>query len=110
MGDEGLRKQTMDGPEFQVNIQQPFSVVTRFHAPNGVLIGIELFYVQNGQEIHHPNSPGLGNKNIETDATCAAQKQGLTDGRHEGNGRGFGSWHGLGHQHVGSYRGARKLV
>merc|ERR1712127_455830 len=51
--------------------QQPFSVVTRFHAPSGDLIGIEQFYVQNGQEIHHPNSVGLHNKNIETDETCA---------------------------------------
>ena len=67
------------GPEFEVNTMQPFQVVTRFHAPAGVLIGIEQFYVQNGQEIHHPNSPGLGNKNIETDATCAAQKQGFSD-------------------------------
>jgi len=67
------------GSQFEVNTEQPFKVVTRFHAPEGVLIGIEQFYVQNGQEIHHPNSPGLGNKNIETDETCAAQKTAFTD-------------------------------
>jgi len=67
------------GPDFQVNTQQPFTVVTRFHAPAGELIGIEQFYVQNGQEIHHPLSPGLHNKNIETDQTCADQKQGFGD-------------------------------
>jgi cellulose 1,4-beta-cellobiosidase len=67
------------GSEFQVDTQQPFSVVTRFHAPAGELVGIEQFYVQNGQEIHHPNSPGLHNKNIETDETCADQKKGFGD-------------------------------
>jgi cellulose 1,4-beta-cellobiosidase len=67
------------GPEFEVNTMQPFTVVTRFHAPDGELIGIEQFYVQNGQEIHHPNSPGLGNKNIETDETCQLQKNGFGD-------------------------------
>merc|ERR1712153_126040 len=67
------------GSDFQVNTQQPFSVVTRFHAPSSDLIGIEQFYVQNGQEIHHPNSVGLHNKNIETDETCADQKKGFGD-------------------------------
>merc|ERR1712028_257318 len=67
------------GSDFQVNTQQPFTVVTRFHAPSGDLIGIEQFYVQNGQEIHHPNSVGLHNKNIETDETCADQKKGFCD-------------------------------
>merc|ERR1711957_514119 len=67
------------GSQFEVNTEQPFKVVTRFHAPEGVLTGIKQFYVQNGQEIHHPNSPGLGNKNIETDETCAAQKTAFTD-------------------------------
>jgi len=53
------------GPEFQVNTQQPFKVVTRFHAPEGTLTGIEQFYVQNGQEIHHPKHAALGNTNID---------------------------------------------
>merc|ERR1712139_560360 len=43
------------GPNFSVNTMQPFKVVTRFHAPAGELRGIEQFYVQNGQEIHHRN-------------------------------------------------------
>lgn len=67
------------GPEFQVNTQQPFKVVTRFHAPEGVLTGIEQLYVQNGQEIHHPNHAALGNTNIETDESCAAQKEAFGD-------------------------------
>merc|ERR1712119_168085 len=67
------------GPEFQVNTQQPFKVVTRFHAPGGVLEGIEQFYVQNGQEIHHPKHAALGNTNIETDESCAAQKEAFGD-------------------------------
>jgi cellulose 1,4-beta-cellobiosidase len=67
------------GSQFAVNTEQPFKVVTRFHAPNGVLEAIEQFYVQNGQEIHHPNSPGLGNQNIETDETCADQKKAFYD-------------------------------
>ena len=40
---------------------------------------IEQLYVQNDVEIHHPNSPGLGNQNIESDATCADQKMGFGD-------------------------------
>merc|ERR1712216_1045259 len=67
------------GSQYEVDTTKPFRVVTRFHAPSGDLIGIEQFYVQGGQTIHHPNSPGLGNKNIETDETCAAQKQGFGD-------------------------------
>ena len=67
------------GPQFAVNTEQPFKVVTRFHAPAGELTAIEQFYVQNGQEIHHPNSPGLGNKNIETDETCQDQKNSFGD-------------------------------
>merc|ERR1712072_1651141 len=67
------------GPEFQVNTQQPFKVVTRFHAPDGVLTGIEQFYVQNGQEIPPPNHAALGNTNIETDESCAAQKEAFGD-------------------------------
>merc|ERR1711874_453978 len=67
------------GPEFQVNTQQPFKVVTRFHAPSGVLEGIEQFYVQNGKEIHPPNHAALGNTNIETDESCAAQKEAFGD-------------------------------
>merc|ERR1712183_389490 len=67
------------GPEFQVNTQQPFKVVTRFHAPSGVLEGIEQFYVQNGKEIHHPKHAALGNTNIETDESCAAQKEAFGD-------------------------------
>jgi len=45
------------GPQFAVNTEQPFKIVTRFHAPAGVLESIEQFYVQNGQKIHQPNSP-----------------------------------------------------
>jgi len=67
------------GSQYEVDTTKPFSVVTRFHAPSGDLVGIEQFYIQGGQTIHHPNSPGLGNKNTETDATCAAQKQGFGD-------------------------------
>jgi len=67
------------GSEFTVNTLQPFQVVTRFHAPHGDLIGIEQFYVQNGQQIHHPNYVALGNKNLETDETCAAQKVAFED-------------------------------
>merc|ERR1712046_58787 len=46
------------GPEFQVNTQQPFKVVTRIHAPNHA---------------------ALGNTNIETDESCAAQKEAFGD-------------------------------
>jgi cellulose 1,4-beta-cellobiosidase len=67
------------GSNFKVNTLQPFTVTTRFHAPNGVLESIEQFYIQNGVEIHHPLSPGLGNQNIESDETCADQKQSFTD-------------------------------
>ena len=41
---------------------------------HGDLIGIEQVYVQNGQQIHHLNQAALGNKNLETDVTCAAPK------------------------------------
>jgi len=67
------------GSQFKVNTEQPFKVVTRFHAPEGVLTGIEQFYVQNGQEVHHPNYASMGNNNMETDESCAAQKVGFGD-------------------------------
>jgi len=67
------------GSGFQVNTDYPFKVVTRFHAPAGVLTSIEQFYVQFGREIHHPNSPGLGNQNIESDETCQDQKNSFFD-------------------------------
>merc|ERR1712091_785098 len=47
--------------------------------PSGVLEGIEQFYVQNGKEIHHPKHAALGNTNIETDESCAAQKEAFGD-------------------------------
>jgi len=73
--------QTFYGPgsQFQINTLQPFQVVTRFHAPNGPLIGIEQFYVQNGMPVHHPNYGPLGGKNLETDETCQAQKTAFND-------------------------------
>jgi len=40
------------GPDFQVNTQKPFTVVTRLHASNGELMGIEQFYVPDNQQIH----------------------------------------------------------
>merc|ERR1712224_10616 len=61
------------------NTEQPFKVVTRFHAPNGALLAIEQFYIQNGNEIHHPNYAALGNENMESDATCKAQKDSFGD-------------------------------
>merc|ERR1719386_258572 len=67
------------GPQFQVNTEQPFKVVTRFHAPNGALTAIEQFYVQNGREIHHPNYSAMGNDNIESDESCQAQKTAFGD-------------------------------
>jgi len=67
------------GPEFQVNTLQPFQVVTQFHAPDGELVGIEQFYVQNGMPVHHPNYGPLGGKNTETDETCQAQKDAFGD-------------------------------
>jgi cellulose 1,4-beta-cellobiosidase len=67
------------GSEYQVNTLQPFKVVTRFHAPSGVLTGIEQFYVQNGVEIHHPSYSAMGGSNMETDESCAAQKLAFGD-------------------------------
>jgi len=66
------------GPQFQVNTEQPFQVVTRFHAPAGALTAIEQFYVQNGREIHHPNYDSMGD-NMETDESCQAQKTSFGD-------------------------------
>merc|ERR1711881_311201 len=68
-----------EGPQFQVNTQRPFKVVTRFHAPAGELTAIEQFYVQDGKEIHHPNYSAGGNDNMESDAFCAAQKTSFGD-------------------------------
>merc|ERR1719460_1591025 len=43
------------------------------------MIGIEQFYVQNGQKIDHPNYDAMGNKNLETDESCQAQKTAFGD-------------------------------
>jgi cellulose 1,4-beta-cellobiosidase len=67
------------GPEFQINTMQPFQVVTRFHAPDGEMIGIEQFYVQNGMPVHHPNYSAMGGKNLETEESCQAQKTAFGD-------------------------------
>merc|ERR1719158_1940305 len=67
------------GSEFTINTMQPFQVVTRFHAPAGELIGIEQFYVQNGQQINHPNYDAMGGKNIETEESFQAQKTAFND-------------------------------
>jgi cellulose 1,4-beta-cellobiosidase len=76
-----MGEQTFYGPgsEFTINTMQPFQVVTRFHAPQGDLIGIEQFYVQNGQQVNHPNYGPLGGKNLETDESCQAQKTAFGD-------------------------------
>jgi len=66
------------GPQFQVNTERPFKVVTRFHAPAGDLTAIEQFYVQDGKEIHHPTY-AAGGDSIESDAFCAAQKTSFGD-------------------------------
>ena len=66
------------GPQFQVNTERPFKVVTRFHAPAGELTAIEQFYVQDGKEIHHPTYSARGDS-IESDAFCAAQKTSFGD-------------------------------
>jgi cellulose 1,4-beta-cellobiosidase len=66
------------GPQFQVNTERPFKVVTRFHAPAGELTAIEQFYVQDGKEIHHPTY-AAGGDSIESDAFCAAQKTSFGD-------------------------------
>merc|ERR1712072_1046290 len=52
------------GSEFTINTLQPFQVVTRFHAPDGELTGIEQFYVQNGQQVHHPNYGPMGDATL----------------------------------------------
>jgi len=62
------------GSQFKVNTEKPFKVVTRFHAPDGVLEEIEQLYVQDGEEIHHPSYSAGGNKNTESDDFCSAQK------------------------------------
>merc|ERR1711985_90147 len=69
----------MGGPQFQVNTQRPFKVVTRFHAPAGELTAIEQFYVQDGKEIHHPNYAAGGNDNWETAEWCSEQKKTFGD-------------------------------
>merc|ERR1712046_30294 len=76
MGDQNFYG---EGPQFQVNTQRPFKVVTRFHAPAGELTAIEQFYIQDGKEIHHPNYSVGGNDNVESDAFCAAQKTSFGD-------------------------------
>merc|ERR1711865_1186008 len=76
MGDQNFYG---EGPNFQVNTQQPFKVVTRFHALDGDLNNIFQFYIQDGKEIHHPNYAAGGDDNIESDAFCAAQKTSFND-------------------------------
>jgi len=71
-----------DGPEFLVNTQRPFKVVTRFHALDGDLNNIFQFYVQDGQEIRHPMYTFFPDQNSDTvldDGWCAAQKRSFKD-------------------------------
>jgi len=68
-----------EGPEFQVNTQRPFKVVTRFHAQDGDLTGIEQIYIQDGKEISHPSNPSPVYANVESDYFCAAQKTSFND-------------------------------
>jgi len=67
------------GSQFQVNTLKPFKVITRFHAPNGVLEEIEQLYIQDGKTIEHPSYAAGGNKNSESDEFCAAQKEAFGD-------------------------------
>merc|ERR1712232_893846 len=45
----------------------------------GELTAIEQFYVQDGKEIHHGNYGPLGGDNMESEASCAAQKVAFGD-------------------------------
>lgn len=65
------------GASFAVDTTKPFTAVTQFHAPTGVLEGINQWYIQDGKRIDHPRYMGLGN--TETDAFCSAQKSHFGD-------------------------------
>jgi cellulose 1,4-beta-cellobiosidase len=65
------------GASFTVDTSKPFTVVTQFHAPSGVLESINQWYIQGGKRIDHPDYLGMGN--AETDAFCSAQKEDFGD-------------------------------
>jgi len=61
------------GSSYAVDTTKKFTVVTQFHAPNGVLENIVQFYVQDGKRIDHQSYSGLPGTS-ETSDFCAAQK------------------------------------
>jgi cellulose 1,4-beta-cellobiosidase len=61
------------GSKYSVDTTKKFTVVTQFHAPNGVLENIVQFYVQDGKRINHQSYSGLSGTS-ETTEFCSAQK------------------------------------
>lgn len=61
------------GSSYAVDTTKPFTVVTQFHAPSGVLEDIVQFYVQDGKRIDHQRYAGLPGTS-ETSEFCSAQK------------------------------------
>jgi cellulose 1,4-beta-cellobiosidase len=61
------------GSSYAVDTTKKFTVVTQFHAPNGVLENIVQFYVQDGKRIDHQSYSGLPGTS-ETSEFCQAQK------------------------------------
>jgi len=47
------------GSSYAVDTTKPFTVVTQFHAPSGVLEDIVQFYVQDGNRVDHQRYAGL---------------------------------------------------
>jgi len=61
------------GSSYAVDTSRPFTVVTQFHAPTGVLENIVQFYVQDGKRIDHQSYASLPGTS-ETSEFCSAQK------------------------------------